>query len=684
MADIASPVPGQPDSPYFWARPTSEPKPDISGEIKGKAIGGALKEGGSALREGVQGVTAAYEKGIQNTIYAGVDPLRDQYMERLHSADSILQGQQTPDPLGRDAPRDVKGLPNTLNTLDSARANGKLSQTDYDARLNALAKEVRGKYPGYREYVDETFKRVTGRDSANQYIKSVIGDIDSYVSARKGEGEKLANKIMSSGFKYKEGNFWYQKVSENPDKYGPAALAWLNSMESKDHSLEMATKVIDFEKAADSLNREKESDITNKGITESGAHFYTAKLDTIAQHLDIDPKTNDRMQDIMNRMRRGESIRDVKPEEAVQLRTYLQQQWAGISSERAADLSHAFPNMKTEDIQKNIEAEFKTQYEPYMNALGKGDFDTANLLKNTIKARNLQAGSAAYTDPKWGKALSWVSGLREIDPQMANVLGMQVEQQAGMEMSGEFVKNATAAVAPPDKGGGQSFSKIAQDMHAKNIKDGRIWKSQVELYGSIATKGPQAISNEAADRLIDSAFGPDNANVLANFAKEGTGRGKNLGQEYVYNTFTSEGMIDRIAKRAKENPMLYENYRNWVGSNIRYLLADHSTLTGVAPERDTEHMPTLQQALGDRPEVKAHYNDESQTFSFSTGKGPVNRPDLTSLSNILKRAAEVTKSDPNHEMDPTVAVYQILKSMNAPEGSLVDQMLGAMRTAREQ
>lgn len=687
MADLATPVPGQPDSPYFWAKGTSEPKPNLSGEILAKGAA-------SAIHEGVQGVNAAYEKGIQNTIYNAVDPLRDQYMERLHSADQTLQGRETPDPLGRDAPRDVKGLPGSLNTLDSARANGKLSQTDYDARLTALAKEIRGKYPGYREYVDETFKRITGRDSANQYIKSVIGDIDSYMSSRKGEGEKLANKILGEGMNYAGAATWYQKVQSNPDKYGPSALQWLNDMKSKDHALEMSTKVLDFEKAANTLNREKEADITNKGVTESGAHYYSAALDTIATHMDIDPKTNDRMQDIMNKMRRGESIRDVKPEEAVQLRTFLEQQKAGLSANRAADLSHAFPNMKTEEISKVIQDEFKTQYDPYMEALGKGDFDTANLLKNTIKARNLQAGSAAYNDPKWGHALSWLSGLREIDPQMANVVGMQIEQQAGMEMSGEFAKNATAAAAAPDKGGGQSFAKIADDMHAKSIKDGRIWKSQVELYSSIATKGPQAISNDAADKLIDSAFGPDNANVLANFAKEGTGRGKNLGQEYVYNTFTSEGMIDRIAKRAKEHPELYENYRNWVGSNIRYLLADHSTLTAVAPEpregyevvtpssiaRGARYGENL--SLGQKSEVKAHYNDESNTFSFDTKQGPTNRPDLTSLANTLKRAAEVTKGDPNHQMDPTVAVYQMLKSMNAPEGSLVDQMLEAMRTAR--
>jgi hypothetical protein len=683
MVDFASPVQGQPSQPYFWARPTSEPKPDTSGEIRGKAIGQALDAGGSAIKEGAQGITAAYEKGIQNTVYAAVDPLRDQYMERLHSADQSLQGRDTPDPLGRDAPRDVKGLPDTLGKLDSARANGKLSQTDYDARLNALAKEVRGKYPGYREYVDETFKRVTGRDSANQYIRSVIQDVDSFTAARRSGQDKLANRILESGFKYKEGNMWYQKVQQDPEKYGPQALSWLNSMEAKDHSLEMATKLIDFEKASNTLNREKETDIQNKGVTESGAHYYSSKLDTIATHLDIDPKTNDRMQDIMNKMRRGEFARDVTPQESVQLRTFMEQQRGALSAERAADLSHAFPNMKTEEIQKTVADELKLFYDPYMDALGKGDFSLAEQQKNLIKAKSIEAATPYFDKDKYAHTHAVLTGLAEVKDPLGPQIAIQAGQQASAEQAGELMNNAAAAATSPSKGG-KSFGQIAQEMQVKNNKDGKNWKSLVELYSTIATKGPQAISDESADALINSAFGPQSADVLKYFAKTGTGTGgKGLGQQYVYDTFTSEGMADRVAKRAKENPELYEHYRNWVGSNIRYLLADHSTLTDVPPE-DTGRVSTVQQALRKQGDVtpfgklRAAYNPDTSTFSFLSDRGMVNRPDLRALSSNLKRAADVAQKDPNHDEDPTVAVYQILRSMNAPEGSLVDQMIKAM------
>jgi hypothetical protein len=674
-----SPQPTQ-DYPYFWSKPTQEPKPDISGEIKGKAIGTALDEGGSAIREGAQGINAAYEKGIQNTIYAAVDPLRDQYMERLHSTDQALQGRDTPDPLGRDAPRDVKGLPNTLNTLDSARANGKLSQTDYDARLNALAKEVRAKYPGYRSYVDEEFKRITGRDSANQYIRSVIQDVDSYQANKKSEGSKLENRILEAGGKYPGANFYYQKVQQDPDKWGPKAIEWLFHNQAEDHALEMAEKKVNFLKATDQYDKEKQGRAQDQGVNESAAHYYTNRLDMISGHLDIDPDTNTRMGDVLGKMRRGEAVGDVKPEDAVKLRTFLQQQIPGMMSERAADLQHAFPDMKEEDIQKTIKAEIETQYQPYMDALGKGDFSTAESLKNLIKARNLQAGSQAYNDPKWGHTISFVSGLREIDPSLANTFDIQLGGQATPELMAHYATSTAAIASPPEKGG-KSFAQTLQDLHVQNVTDGKLHKSLIETYATVATKGPQAISNESADALINSAFGPESANVLQAFAKEGTGRGKNLGAEYVYNTFTSEGMVDRIAKRAKENPALYENYRNWVGSNVRYLLTDHALKE--APPEPSDRISTAAQALGQRPEIKSSYNDSTQTFSFTANGKSVNRPDLNTLSQVLKRAAEVAKGDPNHDIDPTRSVYDILQSMRAPEGSTIYNMIKAMEATRQ-
>lgn len=670
-----NPAPQETQSqPYFWSKPTSEPKPDVSGEIKGKVIGGALDEGASALKEGVQGITAAYEKGIQNTIYNAVDPLRDQYMERLHSADESMQGRDTPDPMGRDAPRDVKGLPNTLNTLDSARANGKLSQTDYDARLSALAKEVRGKYPGYRAYVDEEFKRITGRDSANQYIKSVISDIDSFTAARKGVGDKIADKILGEGMSYSGASMWYQKMKADPEKYGPAALQWLNDNRQADHELEMASKKVEFLKNTDSYDKEKMSTLQNEGVTKSGAHFYTASLDTIGTHLNLDPKTNDRYQDIINKIRRGENVTDVKPQEAVQLRTFMEQQKAGLSAERAADLSHAFPNMKTEEISKVVKDELASYYDPYMEALGKGDFSLAEQQKNLIKAKGIEAATPYFDSGKWANTHRVLTGLAEVKDPLGPQIAIAAGSQASQEQSAELTNAAAAAVAPPSSPNHKPLGQTAQELRIKNNTDGKLWKSLVELHATAATKGPNAISDDSAKALITSAFGPKSKDLLGFFS--GASGNKGLGQQWVFDTLASNGMVDRTAKLSKETPELYQHLKDWAGNNMKYLL--NKDITTPADPRYGS--------------VQASYDTNSHSFSFkeptTTAQGrtvssndPYRTKELQTLKGNMDRLVHIVEKDPNQHTDPSAAVYQLLKGMNAPEGSLVAGMIKSMEVA---
>jgi hypothetical protein len=83
--------------------------------------------------------------------------------------------------------------------LDSGRANGKISETAYLGRLDALAKDLRSRYPGYREYIDTEIQKVTGVNPANAYLKSLLGDINSFVNAGKEEWNKVRNEVVKAG-----------------------------------------------------------------------------------------------------------------------------------------------------------------------------------------------------------------------------------------------------------------------------------------------------------------------------------------------------------------------------------------------------------------------------------------------------------------------------------------------------
>lgn len=67
-----------------------------------------------------------------------------------------------------------------LNILPDARANGKISQSDYYSRLMSAASDLRSRYPvGFRDYIDKEISKITGVDPANAYMQSLIGDINA-------------------------------------------------------------------------------------------------------------------------------------------------------------------------------------------------------------------------------------------------------------------------------------------------------------------------------------------------------------------------------------------------------------------------------------------------------------------------------------------------------------------------
>lgn len=186
-----------------WSKPITQPEGD-------KSAGVALSEAGSLLGEGLKTADFFVKSGIQDQIIAGVDKERDAYTSTLaatndavHSGTQVAQaaGTTTTDatplnllsiPADKPLPSQLGNLSSTLSTLDGAKANGKLSETAYYGRLDALAKDLRSRYPGYRDYIDNEFKSVSGVDTANKYLSGMISDINSFATNQ----QTLLNKDL--------------------------------------------------------------------------------------------------------------------------------------------------------------------------------------------------------------------------------------------------------------------------------------------------------------------------------------------------------------------------------------------------------------------------------------------------------------------------------------------------------
>lgn len=197
-----------------WSKAISDPKPDLS-----KA----------SIVEGITGVVDTTAKGLDfifkdaatGEAYDRSRELMDQYTGQLQQSDirtriASAAGPGTPTGGIKDVydaptdiipadevsgakkqPKELERLPQNLETLDSARSNGKLSETAYAGRMEAMLKDLRARYPGYREFIDKESERVTGINAANKQITSLLGDINSFANQGKELDKAVRTEIIN-------------------------------------------------------------------------------------------------------------------------------------------------------------------------------------------------------------------------------------------------------------------------------------------------------------------------------------------------------------------------------------------------------------------------------------------------------------------------------------------------------
>lgn len=182
---IFNPEPPKVDDPvYFhWSRPAAEPPPNRSSAEAIKGVGEGIASSFKVADELVQ-------QNLRTNIYKKTETLTDQYTTDLKDEkDSLTK----PASSGQ-----WSNLKQAADTLVSARSNNKMSETEYRMKVDTLAKDYRGRFPGYTPEIDQIFQEATGsRSTANQLIQSLVGDINTIKTQKDTYHDKILTKLTS-------------------------------------------------------------------------------------------------------------------------------------------------------------------------------------------------------------------------------------------------------------------------------------------------------------------------------------------------------------------------------------------------------------------------------------------------------------------------------------------------------
>lgn len=674
------------DVPYInWSREIGNIPPNESGAILARGAGQAL--------EGlVNTLDTAEKKGIQNTIYSQVDPIQESFMNTLHDVDMQVTGNKSllnPNTGQEGHPQDLKQLPDTLDTLGSARANGKLTQTDYDARLNALAKQIRSQYPGYREYVDETFRRATGRDSANQYIRSVIGDIDSYRAKGDDNRKAVESRLLTEGFHYQDGDKMYQLYRSNPQKYEAAVLSWLNQQQANDHDLEMLSKRTTLQKETYGFDKEQAKDQATRiagqvGVSKINSQFQTFWLASGATDA-ATGKASQAWQDELDRLRRGDRAQ-LSDEEHVKMGTAMQARRAALKTQlliQFADDYHG--GISTSDAlggpaaaEELVEKQLASYYDPISKALSEGKLDLAHMNKN-IAAAAADDKYAQMLQGPYRNALLFQQVLHEKNP----TLGSYAAQQSfSMEPNLAGIYGAVVGKIAVTPGGGYTVSDALDGLKHQGFDPNN--PEQAKIYKNVLSFVKQGLGNkdtspEGKANIADALYSDKNAGLLAMFDKPVyTGvRGRFIDRNMMYDQLLSRDMVDQTAKLSFDKHGAGEQDQHYWKNLF------NMSQTWFADVVNRDQLVSMGEKHAALANAAIHYNSETGEFRLPPAFEKQHQfadtvKELKALSSNIKTLRYVYEKN---NSDPEAGVYASLQAHKADPDSLVGKMLSAMEAA---
>jgi len=595
---------------------------------KGKAAGAqAEAEGYKARAEGIRlagageqisdiakvadlaakGVDAYYKDSIHNQVYDSASAIRDEYLDSLQKAvkavktgkGSVTAGGETVSPEtanaaldvittdGQSVPDDIGKLPHALGGLESAKANGKISPTDYLGRLNAMAKSYRARYPGYKDLIDSEVSKVTGVNPANAQIKSLLSDINSYASAKAGTDHTKQDRawLLANAEQHPDG-IAILKAFDNKqiDFYSASAkiMPVMNAKVQMEHDARVA--------AGADRDKKRQGEDAGTIITTYGNALSSASIDAIRLNTGLD--TEEKFTDFAARVAKGVDVDSVQwPTIAATVQNSKDTMVAGARREIYKPLDKNGNSLATmygpEATEKALER-MGAHHDELLKAIGMKDPGLSMLALNTAKAQGTDAVKQIMKSPQGG-AFRLMQGFAQISPDVASAMAIsvlsnellpQVDKDALvtqlaqlMRQPSLYVTDRNGAVVSPDKGASSTpigvpntvsdaiDTAVEQNASPERIK--QLIQAPTQIFN------PNLKDDNVKRNLIRATFDPANSGLVAKFELDLVKAGKLApGQQSIYKSLVNDKMSAEVKRLSASEPELWEMYKTFAKDEL--------------------------------------------------------------------------------------------------------------------
>ena len=541
-----------------------------------------------------------YKLSLTEKATQDVDQIRGEF-----GADAAAAFERDTRAINQSLPAELQKQGDALKDLNAAYKAGTLTASNYWARLDSTARQLRNRYPGYREHIDSEIARLTGGTPANELIASIRREATA--GHKKDERIEFLNAASKAGtinpqaaVDEENGNPWTLNRMR-VDVAKRTANKYSNEAKSGELSLRHSE--------GETIHREAR-DTAIAGLAQEKAQLFKDTMGPLASSYKS-------MQQEMKRLTENPEL--ITPKDMENLMV-LARQWETndkmvqedfLTRKNGGGASYQ-EMLKTEDIQA-IRKAGDDNRKRILEDIGSKKFGildhhnamsevTTEYDKNRLlKSDEINGRIAAYRNLYGPEVLNY---MLTQNPTLLDAFNKSISRDHLIQMSLK-------------QGDVKTLKQSVEDMRTKGIKQSEVYSSTTQsvVNAIIDPKVPQ----QAKIGLIEAAYGPGNQGYVSLAPKDER-------QKY-YNILSNPQITDAIWKMKQEGRHdLWDNYRMWTLDTFQALYRTEAQ--------------DAQNTRVNRKFLDIEYNPK--TFSFNVfpvqDPGPITRN--TALSDWNERSLD--------------------------------------------
>lgn len=632
-----------------------------------KAVG--IEYAGNLIEASAKATDRYIELRADHEIRAAVESTQGEttqrYMDQLGYA-GLGAGQGTPEGfLDSATPDEIVREATRMESLKNAVSQGSIKDSYYWMQLDTSAKYMKNKYPGHKNFVDETFSKLVGARPANRVIAELQEEYKKGGSPEKKAYDTLVKDMSNDKYNYLgtgglPADFQMRASQGNPYSM-PELLEHRSIMTRNDSAIQADHHRISFASAKGTLTKEDAERSAMKQLGNTMAVLQTSM--TAGFKGDFNE---------MSRKAKEMGDKPFSSEDDLKIRQMLSQQraqWVSNVNEvlnGSQKGSPGLPDWRYSDYlspeqMTKVRTQYEKQFDDMTSYLTNKDYGALNLLSRHLK--NVQEGVEldAYRSSHVLAALGavhkvagkdFLAAIAAEDPAMkTNIANWNkiMLAQLRLPMVGSDGKPTTLPGGPPPRSFNEIYDRVRQ---ADTGRDGG--------YAFFLNRGVSIMADPKSDKdtfksFAEGMYGEQNKGFLDRITKDQRG-------EVLLKIAGNPQIMGRLQK---EEPDLYRKYQTWVEGSLQGVLRDHTS--------------TINDARSN-PDVDIRYNPNTNSFSAVSRSGKqVDAALQNSIKNVNAAVQGVKPMYSADGRDITQSLDRFVKGLSVTVGAKKEGTADALK-----